>query len=252
MYSKKFVFSAFTVPAMVYMNHAADFQKRRREDKEQEAARRSKTMTAEPVDITPKNGGHMPWCAQDAHKFEKEWSMKPVKLTGFLDFNRDVHVLKYKDGEKGVDVITPFYTHLDKNEKTCGILVNRGWIPWDLKHHKYDRAVETSTVQGVLYRGDAKTKYSKRNAPVHDDYKAAYPEELAILTQLGNRDEASSFMLKAVDFNTDARTPMPDVPSPEELGKFVIPAERHAAYESFWNGLTYVGVVANTAMWLYL
>lgn len=87
---------------------------------------------------------------------------------------------------------------------------------------------------------------------MHSAYTSAYPEELAVLTQLGNRDEASGFMLKAVDFNTDARTPMPDVPSPEDLGVFVIPAERHHAYESLWNGLTYVGVFANTAMWLYL
>ena len=88
----------------------------------------------------------MPWGSQDTAKFEKEWSMKPVKLHGFLDFNRDVQILKYKDGEKGVDVVTPFYTNLDKEEKACGILVNRGWIPWDLKNHRYDRAVETTTV----------------------------------------------------------------------------------------------------------
>ena len=83
----------------------------------------------------------MPWNSQDAAKFESEWSMKPVKLHGYLDFNRDVQILKWKDGEKGVDVVTPFYTHLDKDEKPCGILVNRGWIPWDLKNHRYDRAV---------------------------------------------------------------------------------------------------------------
>ena len=87
---------------------------------------------------------------------------------------------------------------------------------------------------------------------MNSDFTSAYPEELAVLTQLGNRDEASTFMLKAVDFNTEARTPLPDVPSPEEMGQFVISSERHQAYESLWNGLTYVGVFANTAMWLYL
>jgi hypothetical protein len=40
MYSKKLVFSAFSLPGLVYMNTAANFQKRRREDKEHEAARR--------------------------------------------------------------------------------------------------------------------------------------------------------------------------------------------------------------------
>ena len=71
----------------------------------------------------PKNGGNLPWGSQDTAKFEKEWSMKPVKLHGFLDFNRDVQILKYKDGEKGVDVVTPFYTHLDKEEKLYEIVL---------------------------------------------------------------------------------------------------------------------------------
>ena len=45
---------------------------------------------------------------------------------------------------------------------------------------------------------------------------------------------------------------MPDVPSPEDLTNFAIPAERHAAYEQLWKGLTYFGILANTTMWLYL
>jgi cytochrome oxidase assembly protein ShyY1 len=48
-------------------------------------------------------------------------------------------VEKHKDHEKGVEIITPFFTHLDKNEKACGILVNRGWVPWDLKDIRLDR-----------------------------------------------------------------------------------------------------------------
>lgn len=48
--------------------------------------------------------------------------------------------------EKGVEVITPFYTHLDKDQKLQGILVNRGWIPWDLKDWKYDKKVSVTKV----------------------------------------------------------------------------------------------------------
>lgn len=43
-----------------------------------------------------------------------------------------------KNQEKGVEVIAPFYTHLDKNDKPCGVLVNRGWMPKDLKNTRYD------------------------------------------------------------------------------------------------------------------
>jgi len=88
----------------------------------------------------------MPWSNEDLAKFDKEYQMKPVKINGFLDFDRDVHVLKWKDGEKGVEVITPMYTHLNKDEEACGILVNRGWLPWDLRHFKYDRMVDGNVV----------------------------------------------------------------------------------------------------------
>ena len=37
MYTKKFVFTAFSVPALVWMNQAADFQARRKNDKVTEA-----------------------------------------------------------------------------------------------------------------------------------------------------------------------------------------------------------------------
>ena len=59
-------------------------------------------------------------------------------------------------------------------------------------------------------------------------------------------------MLKVLDLDPNTRTPMPDVPSPNDLINFGIPAERHQAYEDMWNGVTYIGVLANAAMWLYL
>jgi len=40
MYTKKFVFSAGTLPALIWMHQASDFQARRRADKEHEAQRR--------------------------------------------------------------------------------------------------------------------------------------------------------------------------------------------------------------------
>ena len=59
--------------------------------------------------------------------------MKPVAVKGIFDHTREVQVEKMRNGEKGVDVITPFYTHLDANGKEQAILVNRGWVPLDLK-----------------------------------------------------------------------------------------------------------------------
>ena len=179
--------------------------------------------------------------------------MKPVKVTGYLDYNQEQYITKYKDGEKGVEVVTPFYTHVDKKDQVCGILINRGWLPEDLKNFRYDRNQGTISFQGILYRGDASTKYSKPNSVSHAEFKSVKPEEQAVLARLGNETEASQFMLKAVDFEPEARTTFPDVVSKEDLShKLGIPAERHEAYEKLWKGVTYFGVIANTAVWLYL
>ena len=39
--------------------------------------------------------------------------MKPVKIRGIFDHTQEIQVTKERNGEKGVDIITPFYTHLD-------------------------------------------------------------------------------------------------------------------------------------------
>ncbi len=252
MYTKKFVFSALTLPALVFMSQASDFQARRRDDKNREASRRAEALNRDAVDITPKNGGKFPWSGKEAQAFEQEWSLRPVVLKGVFDYEKEIQVEKMKNGEKGVEIITPFFTHLNGQEQPCGIAVNRGWVPKDLKELRYDRGNNQTSITGVLYRGDAKTKYSPFNQPLYADYKNAYPEELAVVFQLGNEEEASQFMLHAVDLDEEARTPMPDVPSKTDLQKFTISPERHQAYMGLWNSLIYAGVVANTAMWLYL
>ena len=78
------------------------------------------------------------------------------------------------------------------------------------------------------------------------------PNELSTVFNMTNESEAGQFMVKIVDFDEHNRTAMPDVDAPSDLTKFGISSERHEAYEKLWNGLVYFGVVANTAMWLYL
>ena len=72
-------------------------------------------------------------------------------------------------------------------------------------------------MRGVLYRGDPKTKYSEDNVPAFQDWRSTWPEQLAVVMQLPNRSEACNFMVKTVDFDEQARTPMPDVKSAQEL-----------------------------------
>ena len=85
-----------------------------------------------------------------------------------------------------------------------------------------------------------------------NDYWNVHLDELSIIFKMNNEEEASKFMLKVVDFDEDNRSAMPDIDAPSDIAKFVIPSERHEAYEKLWNSAIYLGVLANTAMWLYL
>ena len=80
--------------------------------------------------------------------------MKPVSVSGIFDHRAEIQVKKAKNGEKGVDIITPFYTHT-KNGKEQAILVNRGWVPQDFRNHRMHLYNASSgSIKGVLYRGD--------------------------------------------------------------------------------------------------
>jgi len=45
---------------------------------------------------------------------------------------------------------------------------------------------------------------------------------------------------------------LPTAPTKEELTTYRISPERHGAYEALWKGIAFTGVLANTALWLYL
>ena len=78
------------------------------------------------------------------------------------------------------------FTHLNKKEQPCGILVNRGWVPKDLHQIRYDEESNTAIVQGVLYRGDPDTKYSRQNTPYMMKYYSVRPDEMALLANFPN------------------------------------------------------------------
>lgn len=84
-------------------------------------------------------------------------------------------------------------------------------MPWDLKNTRMDSETDLTKISGVLYRGDAKTKDSKKNVPVMHSLWFTYPEELSVLLNMSNEEEASAFMVKMVDFDELNRTAMPDV-----------------------------------------
>ena len=91
---------------------------------------RTSLLAQAAIDITPQNKGSFPWTkAADIDQFESDYSFKKVKVRGIFDHNREIQVEKLRNGENGVEIVTPFYTHLNEKGEECGILVNRGWVP---------------------------------------------------------------------------------------------------------------------------
>jgi cytochrome oxidase assembly protein ShyY1 len=85
---------------------------------------------------------------------------------------------------------------LNEKGEECGILVNRGWLPWDLKDLKnHYTGVVNGEITGILYRGDAKTKYHFPNTPTIGHYINVDPYDFSLITQMNNVEEASKFML---------------------------------------------------------
>ena len=114
-------------------------------------------------------------------EFEQKMSMQPVHLRGIFDHTKELQVNKVLKSEKGVDIITPFYTHLDKDNRPCGILVNRGWVPYDLKDQRMHTKQTAGVIHGVLYPGDAKNKWSQPNSPTIDQFNSVTPSDFAII-----------------------------------------------------------------------
>lgn len=210
-------------------------------------------MAKPAIDITPGSEKRFLWSkAASLEDFENEFSFKKVKVSGYFDFTREFQVEKMKNGEKGVEIITPFYTYVNDKNEECGILVNRGWVPEDLKDLRmHYNTIVSGEITGVLYRGDNKTKYSLSNEPMAQRYTSVNPYDMALVAQMKNREEASQFMLLQLDENELARPILPASPSVNDVAKWQISPERHTAYANLWKYLSFSGVLANTALWLY-
>lgn len=58
-------------------------------------------------------------------------------------------------------------------------------------------------------------------------------------------------MLLQIDTNDDTRQILPSTPHPRDLVDWRVRPERHDAYVSLWKYLTFIGIFANTTLWLY-
>ena len=50
--------------------------------------------------------------------------------------------------------------------------------------------ITSGTVTGILYRGDAKTKYTKPNEPTIHRFTRVDPQDISLISKMNNLEEA--------------------------------------------------------------
>ena len=96
--------------------------------------------------------------------FDEEWLFKPVFIKGIFDHSKETFVERTRDGDRGLEVITPLYTDVDaKTGHLQGLLVNRGRIPLeyrDSKIHHNTAQNEISKVEGVIFYSEGRDRFT--------------------------------------------------------------------------------------------
>jgi cytochrome oxidase assembly protein ShyY1 len=179
--------------------------------------------------------------------------LKLVTVKGYFDYTQEYLVEKYQEQEKGYEVICPLYTHIDQNGDKVGILINRGWVPYDLMNLRlHIPQGNYFEITGFLYKGDNKTKYNYPNEPSFNTYTRVDPSDFSLMVPMKNFEETSQFMVKQVDLDDNLRQLLPTCPSISKLDhEWRIKSERHNAYASMWKYTTFLGILANSAIWVY-
>ena len=252
MINKKLFFSLFTLPVAIYTFEGSEFQRRRKEEKENEIKRRTERLTAAPLDLTPRDG-KFAFHGLSPDEIEERYGFRRVKIKGILDVQHEVMIDGHYKGEKGCFIVNPLYTHVNDKKEACGIMVNRGFLSEDFRERR-DHRIESADreFEGIIYTGDKWCKYDfAPNSPSQNTWKKAVPSHLALDGHLKNRDDADKAMLMLVEFDTEHQVVMPSAPTVKELTEWKNTPERHGAYQTFWKYTTYLNLFANTMFWMY-
>ena len=252
MINKKIIFSLFTLPAAILCHEGSEFQRRRKEEKENEVQRRTERLSSPAIDLTPQDG-KFAFSGLSPEEIEERYGFRRVKIKGILDIDHEVQIEGTYRGEEGFFIVNPLYTHVNDKKEACGIMVNRGFISFDFHQLRDHKMVSPDgEFEGIIYTGDKWTKYDVApNSPSQDSWKKAVPSHLALNAHLKNRDDADKAMLMLVEFDEDTQVIMPSAPTVKELTSWKNTPARHNAYEVFWKYTTYLNLFANTMFWMY-
>ncbi len=133
-------------------------------------------------------------------------------------------------------------------------MVNRGWIPSDWKKLKTHWAGFTGDIKiiGVLTKGDNSYKYSEENDVANGEWKTINPDLIASYLRLDNKDVASKFVVRQIEYDAGTKTAFPRIFNVSEATNWQVSVDDHNHTANIWKYTTYLNVFSNLFFWLYL
>lgn len=173
---------------------------------------------------------------------------KPYYLIGQLDKSKEILIptKKWVDGKQvdGYSIINPIYTYEngrllygDYSNKKKGItstdraavILNRGWIPKELKNplsrpEDVEQSKQLVKLKGVMRPGKDLHDYKYPNNPADNEWHNLALEDIAIYWDLPNKNECKFYYFQATDVDRKHY----DDP---EVQKYPVPFTRDEAFE---------------------
>ena len=212
------IFTAVVTGAIAYLNYREWIKK---DFLRSEGHYRLQSRTQ---NITPWKQLYFTWWRMPDEEFNVYHRFKPYFVIGQLDYSKEVLIpaTRYDEhGNKfeGYNIINPFYCYeggrlsfqkaFNKEDPIsvdrAAIIVNRGWIPAELKDPR-SRAHELNSrklvkIRGCWRKGKNLHDYKVPNNPDNNEWHNLALEDIGIYWDLPNYDEVKHYYFEAVDLN---------------------------------------------------
>lgn len=181
-------------------------------------------MHSRTTNITPWKQLYFTWWRMPEEEFNVYHRFKPYFVIGQLDTSKEVLIpaTRYDElgnAQKGYNVVNPLYCYeggrlsfqraFEKEDpvsiERAAIIVNRGWIPAELKDRR-SRTHELSTrklvkLRGVWRKGKNLHDYKIPNNPDNNEWHNMALEDIGIYWDLPNFDECKHYYFEVVDLD---------------------------------------------------
>lgn len=214
----------------VFTFNAGLWQLRRKHWKEEVIDQRTKMLSQEPIEV---NSSPFPWLNQNLD----EWEYKPVKVRGRFDHSKEMLILRKYASMNGYRIITPL-----RLVDGSTIIVNRGWVPIDLKEEaKLRTGTQQVEITGVLRKSEDPGKYIPENNSAMNEWYYVDLDRMSRFAQARNYEESKQMGIQEVDFTREREMgegeEIHEIPLRYSKGDFfnwyAMPVT-HLSYSMFW------------------